>query len=181
MITILEISKQIFLSKYKTKYWLELLSIEPVKKDRKLFFSADCVKLLEVMKNLVASNIAPAAAASEIKATYSTPEVSKEIDLPRKNYKDRFDNLEKAVMLLVESNTRLSEDNKLLRTQNNSILETVAKQSKNISNLSLLIAKPAKFQAVKVWQPPIKQVAQVPFMKRLWLEIFNPEALRAVP
>ena len=157
MITILEISKQIFLSKYKTKYWLELLNIEPVKKDRKLFFSADCIKLLEVMKNLVASNIAPAAAASEIKATYAMPEAIKEIDLPGKNYKDRFDNLEKAVMLLVESNTRLSEDNKLLRSQNNLILETVAKQSKNISKLSLMLEKPAKSQTIKVWQPPIKQ------------------------
>jgi len=180
MITILEISKQIFLSKYKTKYWLELLNIEPVKRDRKLYFSTDCIKLLEVMKNLVASNIAPAAAASEIKATYVTPKVGKEIDLPEKNYKDRFDSLEKAVMLLVESNTRLSEENKLLRSQNTLILETVAKQSKNISKLSLMLEKPKKIKTIKVWQPPVKQAIQVPFIKRLWLEMFNPEALRAV-
>lgn len=167
------------MSKYKTKYWLELLNIEPVKKDRKLFFPTDCIKLLEIMKNLVASNVAPSAAAAEVKATYATQQTSKEIDLPEKNYKDRFDNLEKAVMLLVESNTRLSEDNNLLRSQNKLILETVAKQSKNIKKLSLMLEKPANVQTIKVWQPPIKQTVTVPFIKRLWLELFNPSSLRA--
>ena len=166
MITILAISKQIELSKYKTKYWLELLKIEPVKKDGRLFFPDGSISLLNTMKKIVDSGIAPAAAAVEVKTTYADPIVETTTKTISNDVLiDRIGNLENAVLMLVTENQNL-------KAQNTTILS-------KLNTLSINLLPTRQTIAFKAWQPPIKQSLKVSFIKRLWLELFNPESLRA--
>ena len=172
MVTILQAATESRITKQKVRYWVDLLEIPITKKERKFYLPDNAISLLIAMRESINSGLAPALAAKEVLSTYAAPEQSKAVSLPVKEDK-RLDSLERAVMLLVESNKKLSEDNKRLHTQNNMILEQV--------KLIRMSNKPLKHKTFQVWQPPVKQAAKVSLIKRLWLEIFNPEALRATP
>lgn len=177
MLSILEVAKNVDLSKDKARYWLKLLDIEPIKKDRILLFPEDSRSMLEAMKKAVAAGMAPVAAAAEIRATFAAPVLSEQIS-GNDDTNNRLRDLEKAIMLLVESNKKLLEANKLLHDQNKAILESIAANSKAINKL--LPMEPCH-KAFKVWQPKQKEAPKVSALKKIWLELFNPSALRATP
>jgi len=178
LITILEAAKQSSLTKQKVRYWVDLLKIPITKKERKFHIPASSVNLLIAMKESIYAGLSPSLSAKEILSTYATPTAPNELDVPVQQDK-RLESLEKAIMLLVESNKKLSDNNKqltedtlYLKAQNKTILN-------KINNLSINLLPTRQTIAFKAWQPPIKQPVKVSFIKRLWLEIFNPEALRA--
>ena len=70
------------------------------------------------------------------------------------------------------------------------LAETVQRQSKVIESQSAKIAAlvatlPAPerktIPKVKAWQPEPRKAPQVSFLRRLWLQLFSPELLRAAP
>ncbi len=160
----------------KARYWTKLLGLEITKENRTLFIPAGGENLLEAMKNSIQSGISPSKATQEILENQSLPVIHEETN------NKSLDDMEKAIMLLVESNKRLADENKdlnikfeILQKQNKAILETVSKQAKAINKL-LPAEKPEV--TFKPWEPPKRTVSKVPYLKRLFLEIFNPIALR---
>lgn len=84
---------------------------------------------------------------------------------------DRLKGLEQAVMLLVESNNKLTK-------QNQNLVETVNIQSKKLKMIQLSLAAP-KPKPVKVWKPEKKKSPDISYLKKLWYSLVSPERLRA--
>ena len=84
---------------------------------------------------------------------------------------DRLKGLEEAIMLLVESNNKLTK-------QNQALVETVEIQSKKLKMIQLSLEAP-KSKPIKVWKPEIKQRPRYSYLKRLWYGLVNPMKLRA--
>ena len=171
MVTILEAATQSGITKQKVRYWIDLLEIPITKKERRYYVPANSINLLVAMKESIYAGLSPSLASKEVLSTFAILEPSKEVSLPVKEDK-RFDSLEKAIMLLVESNKKLSEENLYLKVQNTTILS-------KLNTLSINLLPSRKAIAFKTWQPPITQPVKVSLIKRLWLELFNPESLRA--
>lgn len=178
MVTILEASQKSGITKQKVRYWIDLLEIPITKQDRKFYIPASSISLLVAMKESIYSGLSPSLSAKEVLSTYATPEVSHELDNPVQQDK-RLESLEQAIMLLVESNKKLSDNNKqltedtlYLKSQNKTILN-------KLNSLSINLLPTRQTLAFKAWQPPIKQPVKVSFIKKLWLELFNPESLRS--
>ena len=169
MITILEAATQSGITKQKVRYWVDLLEISITKKERKFYIPISSINLLIAIKESIYSGLSPSLAAKEVLSTFAIPQPSKALPVEKDK---RLDSLENAVMLLVESNKKLSKENLYLKAQNTNILSKL-----NILSINLLPTR--QVIAFKTWQPPIKQPAKVSFIKRLWLELFNPESLRA--
>lgn len=83
----------------------------------------------------------------------------------------RLNDLEKAVLLLVESNQRLSAENK-------SMAAIISRQNTKLDTIAARLPAPPEVAPI---QKIHKTVAKVPLFKRIWLELFNPESLRATP
>lgn len=168
-------SEKLGISATQCRYWSKLLNIKISKKGRIAYIQADSGNLLDAMKKSVESGVSPSVAAVEVKSTFADlPMV--EANAPQDN---RINELEKAVMLLVESNKRLSTDNKMIINALNAQNSIIVKQSMEITKLtSHLLPKP---EPVKLSQKTNKSVKKVSVFKKLWLELFNPEALRAMP
>lgn len=153
------------------RYWCKLLKLEITKKGRISYIPFGSDKLLAEVKNRVKQGINPSFAVKEVLNTFTTLEGKKEISAqPDKD--NRLDGIEKAIMLLVESNKKLSEENVYLKAQNKTILS-------KLDTLTINLLPTRRTIAFKAWQPPMKKPLKVSLIKRLWLEIFNPEALRA--
>lgn len=156
-------SEMLEMSPTKLRYWSKLLNLKIIKKGRISYIAESSKNLLFEMKKSVNSGLSPSVASKEVLSTYA-PVVTKEVATPAKN--DRIDNLEKAVMLLVESNKKLSEENRMIL--------------KKLNHLSgnLLSSKPVSPKKIEVWKPSPKPEIKIPFLKRLFLELFAPEQLR---
>lgn len=83
----------------------------------------------------------------------------------------RLEGLEKAVMLLVESNKKLSEQNKELAA-------TVLKQNNKLAKIQMKLEKPSPKQ-IEAWQPKQKKQPNYNFLQKFWYELVSPEKLRA--
>lgn len=167
MLTILEAATSANLTKDKARYWLKLLNIEPIKKDRVLLFPDDAAYMLASMQNAVSTGMPPVAAAAEIKTTYAPPAITPEQPEYNTAVIERLHGVESAIMLLVENNQRLI-------AQNRELAGIVSKQSRQIDSLS-----------AKLFPPPVaptkKTEVNIPLWRRLWLELWSPEKLRATP
>jgi len=106
-----------------------------------------------------------------IKETLSVVEYKQLSTGFKEGWNTRLKGLEQAIMLLVESNNKLSE-------QNQALAKTVQSQSKKLNIIQLSLGAP-KARPVKVWQPPVKISKQYSFLKKLWYELTQPELLRA--
>ncbi len=170
MLTILEAATVAGVTKDKCRYWLKLLDLDLVKKEGKLYLSESAADLLKVMKNSVDSGLSPVAAAVEVKQLHAMPVKS---DAPICNQDndnlvvDKIADLEKAVLLMA---AQLEKQNKVIALQ----ASQLEKLSRNL--LPATITKP-----VKAWQPAATKAPQVSWLKRAWLELINPTALRATP
>ena len=165
MITILEAAKKLEITKDKCRHWFKLLDIKPTKKGRTLFLSHDEMSLLFAMKKGIDAKLSPIKAAHEVKEVHATPEraiapIQQEITTTNKKIAD----LEKAVLLLAE--------------QNKTMLDTINGQTQKLSLIYKMLL-PAPVKKVQVWQPQPPQRKKVSLLKRLWLELINPVALRA--
>lgn len=177
-LSIKEASEKLEISPTQCRYWSKLLEIKIIKQGRISYIQSGSESLFIAMKNAVENGQSPSVAAIEVKATFANVPVVQEAE-PQNNM--RLDQLEKAIMLLAEANNKLTESNKLLSQDNKTIIaglkaqgEVITRQSMQLNRLTLkLLPEPPKAQK--------KTIVKVPFMKRLWLEIFNPEALRAMP
>jgi uncharacterized coiled-coil protein SlyX len=167
MITIREAAAQAGVSKDKCRYWLKLLDLEMVKQDRKLFLPDNAADLLQAMKKAVDSGLAPVAAAQDVKNIHPLPTL-KEVhqDKPKNDITlDKFADLEKSIMFLAQT----------IEKQNNQI----SQQSRQIEMLSARLL-PVKMPTVEP-QPRQANQDNLTWYKRLWLELFAPEQLRATP
>ncbi len=175
MITILEAAKQSDITKQKVRYWIDLLQIPITKRERKFYIPEESVKTLLEMKNAIGSGLSPSLAAKEIKETYAAPTTEKK-ELQVVDHTADLQEMQKAIMLLVESNKRLTEDNKQLNNKLESVLKAVKKQSNIIDKL---LPAPTPTITYKPWQPSEKKTPEYSFIKRFWYELVAPEKLRA--
>lgn len=173
MITIREAAALADVSKDKCRYWLKLLDLEMVKQDGKLLLPGNAVNLLQAMKKIVDSGVSPVAAAVEVKSIHALP-VVQEVNQDN-NTADKIADLQKAVLLLAST---VEKQNQILGEQS----QLLSEQSKQLAALSTkLLPPPVEVKPVKVWQPIEKPAPKVSWLKRAWLELINPTALRATP
>lgn len=170
MVTILEAATMAGLSKDKCRYWLKLLDLDATKQDGKLFLPAHAADLLQAMKKAVDSGMAPVAAAVEVKSIHALP-VIQEVNQDKQNNDivlGKIADLEKSIMFLAQT---VQQQSKIITDQANqlAILST------------RLLPPPVEVKPVKVWQPIEKPAPKVSWLKRAWLELTNPQALRATP
>lgn len=179
MVTVLEAATRARITKQKVRYWLELLEIEPSKKEGKLYIHAAAVDLLVSMKKAISSGIAPAVAAVEIKNIHALPVESPAPICAQDDEKSaaRITELEKAILLLAESNQGIIKQNQDLIVHVKTLAAIINKQSIKLNRISARLPEPPKVEACQ----PKKAVAKVPLLKRLWLELFDPIQLRATP
>jgi len=170
MLTILEAATLAGVSKDKCRYWLKLLDLEMVKQDGKLFLPDHAADLLKVMKNSVDSGLSPVAAAQDVKNIHPLPTIQEvHQDAPCKNdiVLDKLEALEKSVLFLAQTVERQNQ--------------VIADQAKQITLLATRLLPPPESKPVNVWQPAARKPPQVSWLKRAWLELINPTALRATP
>ena len=154
-------------SKDKCRYWIQLLNLETVKQDGKLFLPANASDLLQAMKKAVDSGMAPVAAAVEVKNIHILPTVQEVNQDNQNNAADKIADLQKAVLLLASTVEKQNQD---LNEQS----QLLSEQSKQLAALSTRLL-PLPVAPIK------KTVVKVPLLKRLWLELFDPIQLRATP
>lgn len=154
-------------SKDKCRYWLKLLDLEMVKQDGKLLLPGNAVNLLQAMKKAVDSGMAPVAAAVEVKSIHPLPVV--EVHQDKQNNDDivlvKIADLEKSIMFLAQT---VQQQSKIITDQAN-----------QLAILSARLLPPTEVKPVQVWQPVEKPAPKLSWLKRAWLELVNPQALRA--
>jgi hypothetical protein len=170
MVTILEAATMAGLSKDKCRYWLKLLDLDATKQDGKLFLPAHAADLLQAMRKAVDSGMSPVAAAVEVKNIHVLP-VIQEVNQDKQSNDIvlvKIADLEKSIMFLAQT---VQQQSKIITDQANqlAILST------------RLFPPPVEVKPVKVWQPIEKPAPKVSWLKRAWLELINPTALRATP
>ena len=171
VLTIREAANSARVSKEKARYWLKLMQIDLVKQDGKLYLADNAADLLQEMKKAIESGLTPAAAAVDVKNTYPLPGV------PADNSNQVNDNqvlqkiadLEASILFLAET---VKGQNRVIESQSAKIAALVA---------TLPAPECKSIPRVKVWQPEPRQAPQVSFLRRLWLQLFSPERLRAAP
>jgi hypothetical protein len=174
-IPITEAAKQAGISREQARYWSRLLDLEMIKDGRVSYLPSGSENMLSAMAQSVASGQAPSVAASEVKATFAAPVImpkQPETEQGNAELTARLNDLEKAVLLLVESNQRLSADNK-------SMAAIISSQNTKLDTIAARLPAPPPEVA------PIRKIkkteVKVPLFKRIWLELFDPVKLRATP
>lgn len=157
----------------KARYWSTLLDLEMTKDGRVSYLPAGSESLLLAMAQAVKNGQAPAVAAAEVKTTYAPPPPMVQPE-SGSDIAARLEQLEKSVLMLADSNRKLSEENKTLAA-------LILSQNEKINNLAAKLLPAPESKPVKVWQPAKKTEVKVPLLKRLFFEIFSPERLRATP
>lgn len=112
--------------------------------------------------NLISSSIKATISESDCKSLSTGFEVG---------LNSRLEGLEKAVMLLVESNKQLSDQNKTLAA-------TIELQNRKLNLINWRL-EPPRNREIEVWQPAPKKVPEYPYLKRFWYSLVKPEKLRA--
>lgn len=177
-IPITEAAKQAGITREQARYWSRLLDLDMIKEGRVSYLAAGSENMLLAMAQAVRAGQAPAVAAAEIKATFAAPAIVPEQPGQNNAIMNRLHDLESAVLLLVESNQRLSADNKQLSERNSLLLDLVQRQSRKLDKIAARLPAPPEPAPIQKIQ---KTEAKLPLFKRIWLELFNPQALRATP
>lgn len=173
-IPITEAAKLAGITREQARYWSRLLDLEMIKDGRISYLAAGSENMLLAMAESVKSGQAPSVAASEIKNTFAAPAASVPTKTEQGNDEmiARLNSLESAVILLAESNKKLSEHNSVL-------LDLVQLQNRKLDKIAARLPAPPPEVA------PIRKIhkteVKVPLLKRLWLELFDPIQLRATP
>lgn len=173
-LSITEASEKAGISLTQCRYWSKLLEIEITKEGRISYIPAGSENMLSAMKQTVESGISPSVAAVEVKATYAPPPPVEQKTIINNDITIRLEQLERSVLLLAESNRKLSEENK-------SLAALIQAQNKKLENLSEKLLPAPQSKPLHVWQPTEKKAPQVSWLKRAWLELINPVKLRATP
>lgn len=165
MVTILEASTLAGVTKDKCRYWLKLLDLETTKKEGKILLPGNVVDILIAMKKAVDSGMAPVAAAVEVKNIHVLPTVHQDAPGKIDIVLEKIADLEKSIMFLAQT---IEKQNK-----------TIADQGKQITLLAAKMLPAPKAEPVNVWQPATRKPPQLSWLKRAWLELINPTALRS--
>lgn len=133
----------------------------------------ETVGLLEAMRKAVAAGTSPAVAAQEVKAILPLPIVQSP---PARQDDTRFDSLEGAVLVMASQVGKLVEENRRLSGE-------VAALRGEIAQARPALAPPIPVELPRkaiLWSPePARDPADgLPWYRRAWLEIFEPERLR---
>jgi hypothetical protein len=182
-IPITEAAKQAGITREQARYWSRLLDLDMLKDGRVSYLPSGAENMLLAMAQAVKSGQAPSVAAAEIKATFAAPAIVPP-EQPENNTAiiARLNDLESAVLLLVQSNQSLSADNKQLSERNTLLLDLVQKQNRKLENIAArLPAPPPEVAPIRKIRKIQKTEVKLPLLKRLWLELFDPVKLRATP
>jgi hypothetical protein len=156
------------LTRDKARYWSGVLELPIVKEGRVSYLPDGADRLLNAMRVAVEGGMSPATAAVEVKNIHTLPvEKSAPIRTADTDTAARINDLENAVMLLVE--------------QNKTLIAMAQAQAVKIDTLTVKLLPQPKTKPVNIWQPEPRQAPQVSTLKKLWLELFNPAMLRATP
>lgn len=151
------------------KYWCKLLDIQPAIISRAAHVTAEQCEIIKKMAGLIDQGTRPGEAAAMLTNTAVTisPVENKTSDPELLN---RIESLEKAVMLLVEQNKKLSATIEMQNEVNNRKLESIRMR---------LEPPKAPVREFKPWEPAAKKSPQFSPLKKLWYELVNPAMLRA--
>lgn len=178
-IPITEAAKLAGITREQARYWSRLLDLEMIKDGRISYLAAGSENMLLAMAESVKSGQAPSVAASEIKNTFAAPAIVPEQPENNTAIIARLNDLESAVLLLVQSNQTLSAENKKLSEHNSVLLDLVQLQNRKLDKITARLPAPQEPAPIQKIQKTA--VVKIPLLKRLWLELFNPQALRATP
>lgn len=178
-IPITEAAKLANITREQARYWSRLLDLEMIKDGRISYLAAGSENMLLAMAESVKSGQAPSVAASEIKNTFAAPAIVPEQPENNTAIIARLNDLESAVLLLVQSNQTLSAENKKLSEHNSVLLDLVQLQNRKLDKIAARLPAPTEPAPIRKTQK--KAEVKVPLLKRLWLELFDPIQLRATP
>jgi len=155
MIRLSEVTKEASID--QLKYWCKLLKIKPKIISRAAHITDSEASLINEMVKLIQAGKKPREAAESLsdKAVTVSPQVKNNND---EVMGKRIDALEKAVLAMANQVQKLTKENRALRL---AILPTTQKTK------------------IVPWFPkPVKKI-KCSWYKKLWLELFSPEILRA--
>ncbi len=176
-IPITEAAKLAGITREQARYWSRLLDLEMIKDGRISYLAAGSENMLLAMAESVKSGQAPSVAASEIKNTFAAPAIVPEQPENNTAIIARLNDLESAVLLLVQSNQTLSAENKKLSEHNSALLDLIQLQNRKLDKITARLPAPPEPAPIQKIQKAA--VVKVPLLKRLWLELFDPIQLRA--
>ncbi|EKD81528.1 MAG: hypothetical protein ACD_39C01767G0003 [uncultured bacterium] len=151
------------------KYWCKLLDIQPKIISRAAHVTTEQCETIKRMAELINQGVKPKEAAGLLVNTAVTisPVSSGEREQELVN---RIESLEKAVMLLVEQNKRLTTT---IEMQNEV-------QNKKLEAIQMRLEPPKVVPvSVKIWEPAPKKAPRYSFLQKVWYELMDPVRLRA--
>lgn len=172
---LIDLAKKLSITPTQCRYWSKLCGIEIEKSGRISYLPESAERLLSAMSTAINGGLSPSIAANEVMANHAPIESPAPIC---DNTANKIENLEKAVLLLAESNQSILKQNQDLIAKIGELAAIISHQSMKLDRISARLPAPAP---IKQAEQPKKAVVKVPLLKRLWYELFNPEYLRATP
>jgi len=152
------------------KYWCKLLDIQPKIISRAAHVTAEQCEMIKKMADLISQGVKPKEAAGLLvnNAVTISPVNGGERE---QELVSRIESLEKAVLLLVEQNKRLTATIEMQNEVQNRKLEAIQMR-----------LEPPKVEPpeVKAWEPAPKRKPQYSFLQKFWYELIDPVKLRAI-
>ena len=152
------------------KYWCKLLDIQPKIISRAAHVTTEQCEMIKKMADLISQGVKPKEAAGLLvnNAVTISPVNGGERE---QELVSRIESLEKAVLLLVEQNKRLTATIEMQNEMQNRKLEAIQMR-----------LEPPKVEpvVVKVWEPAPKRKPQYSFLQKFWYELIDPVKLRAI-
>jgi len=152
------------------KYWCKLLDVQPKIISRAAHVTTEQCEMIKKMADLISQGVKPKEAAGLLvnNAVTISPVNGGERE---QELVSRIESLEKAVMLLVEQNKRLTATIEMQNEAQNRKLEAIQMR-----------LEPPKVEPpeVKAWEPAPKKKPQYSFLQKFWYELIDPVKLRAI-
>jgi len=173
-----EIARETCITADQAKYWIKLLHIAPKIKGRVGYLESNEAAQLRTMAKLVAQGSNPKEAAAKI--TGITDENNIVV-----HEKNGIEDLQKALMLIVEANKATLEENRQIKEaiqlMQQEVKDQIFKLTEENRKLRLIFEPPQISKQIDVWKP--KQSKINPLQSKNWLEkiyikIFQPEKMR---
>lgn len=175
---LIDLAKKLSITPTQCRYWSKLCGIEIEKSGRISYLPESAERLLNAMSTAINGGLSPSVAANEVMANHAPVESPAPIcENDNEKSAARIAELEKAILLLAESNQAIMQQNNDLITQVKTLAGIINKQSTRLDTISARLPAPPPVEPAQ----PRQSVAKVPLLRRLWLELFNPESLRATP
>lgn len=175
---LIDLAKKLSITPTQCRYWSKLCGIEIEKSGRISYLPESAERLLNAMSTAINGGLSPSVAANEVMANHAPVESPAPIcENGNEKSAARLNELEKAVLLLAESNQAVMKQNQDLIAQVKELAAIISKQSMKLDRISARLPAPAP---IKQAEQPKRPVVKVPLLKRLWLELFDPVKLRAI-